>query len=91
MVVDPPAHVHLTETASSTTSIRKSASPTIEAARSPPCSEPANGSIRPDATAAYNWGPGNMDLWIAGGRNTDLLPFDVARYVALTSNPRYRW
>jgi transglycosylase-like protein with SLT domain len=37
----------------------------------------------PDAIAAYNWGPGNMDLWIAGGRNTDLLPFDVARYVAL--------
>jgi Transglycosylase SLT domain len=37
----------------------------------------------PDAIAAYNWGPGNMDLWIAGGRNTDLLPLDVARYVAL--------
>jgi transglycosylase-like protein with SLT domain len=37
----------------------------------------------PDAIAAYNWGPGNMDLWITGGRNTDQLPFDVARYVAL--------
>lgn len=37
----------------------------------------------PDAVAAYNWGPGNMDQWIAGGRNTDLLPLDVARYVAL--------
>jgi hypothetical protein len=36
-----------------------------------------------DAIAAYNWGPGNIDLWIAQGRNTDLLPFDVARYVAL--------
>ncbi len=36
-----------------------------------------------DAIAAYNWGPGNMDLWIAGGRNTDFLPLDVARYVAL--------
>jgi hypothetical protein len=37
----------------------------------------------PDAIAAYNWGPGNIDLWIAGGRNTGFLPFDVARYVAL--------
>jgi hypothetical protein len=37
----------------------------------------------PDAIAAYNWGPGNTDAWIAGGRNTDLLPFGVARYVAL--------
>ena len=36
----------------------------------------------PDAIAAYNWGPGNMDLWIAAGRTTELLPFDVARYVA---------
>ena len=36
-----------------------------------------------DAIAAYNWGPGNMDAWIAAGRNTDRLPFDVARYVAL--------
>ncbi len=37
----------------------------------------------PDAIAAYNWGPGNVDLWITGGRDTDRLPFDVARYVAL--------
>lgn len=36
-----------------------------------------------DAVAAYNWGPGNMDQWIAGGRKADRLPFDVARYVDL--------
>jgi Transglycosylase SLT domain len=36
----------------------------------------------PDAVAAYNWGPGNMDQWIVGGRSADRLPFDVARYVA---------
>ena len=35
-----------------------------------------------DALAAYNWGPGNLDLWIAGGRRADQLPLDVARYVA---------
>lgn len=35
-----------------------------------------------DAVAAYNWGPGNMDMWIAGGRRTDRLPPDVARYIA---------
>jgi hypothetical protein len=35
-----------------------------------------------DALAAYNWGPGNMDLWIASGRRADRLPLDVARYVA---------
>ena len=34
-----------------------------------------------DALAAYNWGPGNMDLWIAGGRNPDRLPLETARYV----------
>ena len=37
----------------------------------------------PDALAAYNWGPGSMDQWIAGGRNADQLPFGVARYVDL--------
>jgi hypothetical protein len=36
----------------------------------------------PDALAAYNWGPGNMDLWIADGRRATQLPLDVARYVA---------
>ena len=35
----------------------------------------------PDALAAYNWGPGNLDLWIAGGRRASELPLDVARYV----------
>jgi hypothetical protein len=34
----------------------------------------------PDAIAAYNWGPGNMDRWITGGRNTEKLPIDVIRY-----------
>jgi hypothetical protein len=36
----------------------------------------------PDALAAYNWGPGNLDQWIAGGRRAFQLPLDVARYVA---------
>ncbi len=36
----------------------------------------------PDALAAYNWGPGNLDLWIAGGRHANQLPLDVARYIA---------
>ena len=36
----------------------------------------------PDALAAYNWGPGNLDLWIGGGRRATQLPLDVARYVA---------
>jgi hypothetical protein len=35
-----------------------------------------------DALAAYNWGPGNLDLWIAGGRRADRLPLDVTRYIA---------
>ena len=34
-----------------------------------------------DALAGYNWGPGNVDQWIAGGRRADRLPLDVARYV----------
>ncbi len=34
----------------------------------------------PDAIAAYNWGPGNLDRWITGGRSTEKLPIDVIRY-----------
>ena len=34
----------------------------------------------PDAVAAYNWGPGNMDAWIAGGRPFDKFPLAVERY-----------
>src|SRR6266481_6255877 len=34
----------------------------------------------PDAVAAYNWGPGRMDIWISGGRPVDQLPPAVARY-----------
>jgi hypothetical protein len=35
----------------------------------------------PDAIAAYNWGPGNLDLWIGAGRPVARLPLDVERYV----------
>lgn len=35
----------------------------------------------PDAIAAYNWGPGNLDQWIAGGRPVDALPLETARYL----------
>jgi hypothetical protein len=34
----------------------------------------------PDAVAAYNWGPGNMDGWIAAGRPASGLPLEVERY-----------
>ena len=34
----------------------------------------------PDAVAAYNWGPGRVDIWISGGRPVDQLPPAVARY-----------
>jgi Transglycosylase SLT domain len=34
----------------------------------------------PDAVAAYNWGPGNMDAWIAQGRPAAGLPLGVERY-----------
>jgi hypothetical protein len=34
----------------------------------------------PDAVAAYNWGPGNMDAWIAQGRPAAGLPLAVERY-----------
>src|ERR1700755_2852907 len=34
----------------------------------------------PDAVAAYNWGPGNLDIWIGGGRAANRLPLEVERY-----------
>lgn len=34
----------------------------------------------PDAIAAYNWGPGNMDAWIGSGRISGNLPLEVERY-----------
>ena len=34
----------------------------------------------PDAIAAYNWGPGNLDAWIGGGRMPNQLPLEVERY-----------
>jgi transglycosylase-like protein with SLT domain len=34
----------------------------------------------PEAVAAYNWGPGNMDAWISGGRPFDKFPLAVERY-----------
>jgi hypothetical protein len=37
----------------------------------------------PDAIAAYNWGPGNVDGWIAAGRPIDRLPLETARYLTL--------
>jgi hypothetical protein len=35
-----------------------------------------------DALTAYNWGPRNLDVWIATGRPADRLPIGVVRYVA---------
>lgn len=34
----------------------------------------------PDAVTAYNWGLGNLDIWIAQGRPTTGLPLGVERY-----------
>jgi hypothetical protein len=34
----------------------------------------------PDAIAAYNWGPGNMDAWIGAGRPIDRFPIAVSLY-----------
>ena len=34
----------------------------------------------PDTIAAYNWGPGNMDGWIAAGRPAIGFPVEVERY-----------
>jgi hypothetical protein len=35
----------------------------------------------PDAIAAYNWGPGNLDQWIVNGRPVDALPLETARHL----------
>lgn len=34
----------------------------------------------PDAVAAYNWGPGNLDSWVGQGRPAAGLPLEVERY-----------
>jgi hypothetical protein len=34
----------------------------------------------PDAIAAYNWGPGNMDSWITSGRPISSFPLEVEHY-----------
>jgi len=34
----------------------------------------------PDAIAAYNWSPGNLDTWIIGGRLADEFPIEVEHY-----------
>jgi hypothetical protein len=36
----------------------------------------------PDAIAAYNWGPGNFDGWVAAGRPMERLPLETTRYLA---------
>ena len=37
----------------------------------------------PDALAGYNWGPGNVDQWIARGRGADRLPLETIRYIEI--------
>jgi hypothetical protein len=37
----------------------------------------------PDALAGYNWGPGNVDSWIAAGRPEAKLPLETARYIEM--------
>lgn len=37
----------------------------------------------PDALAGYNWGPSNVDAWIAGGRPAERMPDETARYIAM--------
>ena len=34
----------------------------------------------PDTVAAYNWGPANLEAWIAQGRPPAALPIEVERY-----------
>jgi hypothetical protein len=41
-----------------------------------------------DALVAYNWGPGNAQKWIAGGRNDGELPEETRNY--LTNVMRYQ-
>jgi hypothetical protein len=36
-----------------------------------------------DALAAYNWGPGNVDLWIARGRDPERMPLETVRYLEI--------
>lgn len=41
----------------------------------------------PTALMAYNWGPDNVDKWIAGGRNPNAVPAETRDYVQkITSN-----
>jgi hypothetical protein len=35
----------------------------------------------PDALSGYNWGPGNTDQWIAGGRRPERMPLETVRYI----------
>jgi hypothetical protein len=35
----------------------------------------------PDALAAYNWGPSNLDQWIAAGRRFDRMPLETVGYI----------
>ena len=35
-----------------------------------------------DAIAAYNWGPGNVDSWIAAGRPMERLPLETVHYLS---------
>lgn len=40
------------------------------------------------ALAAYNWGPGNVDKWIASGANPNAVPAETQNYVkSITGNP----
>lgn len=39
-----------------------------------------------DTLVAYNWGPGNADRWIKGGRRFDRLPKETQDYVTKVAN-----